>query len=136
VYEPVRLERRFEGENPEMNPRLKNLTIPGLRWVLALVVLLESAHFAVSPAAALQVTTAGLPRWTVPALGGSEVFAALLFLVPAASVVGGYALLVIFVIATVIHLLHDQFDVGHLVVYSMAVIVCITNRNTRQTGAA
>lgn len=34
-----------------MNPRLNMLAIPGLRWVLAPVVLLESAHFAVSPAA-------------------------------------------------------------------------------------
>jgi len=94
----------------QMNPRLKMLAIPGLRWVLALVVWLESAHFAVSPAAARQLSATGLPRWIAPALGGSEVAAALLFLVPAASVVGGCALLFIFLIAAGVHLLHSQFD--------------------------
>src|ERR1700734_4168540 len=69
-----------EGEEPEMNPRLKTLAIPVLRWVLALVLLLESAHFAISPAAARQLAAIGLPQCTAPALGGSEAVAALLFL--------------------------------------------------------
>jgi hypothetical protein len=110
--------------------------VSGLRWVLALVVLLESAHFAASPASARQLAAFGLPRWTAPALGGSEVIAALLFLVPGASVVGGYALLFIFLIAAGIHFLHGQFDVGNLVVYSMAVIVCMTDRKSQASGVA
>jgi hypothetical protein len=117
-----------------MKPRFKMLAIPGLRWVLALVLLLESAHFAVSPAAASQLAVVGLPRWTAPALGGSEVVAALLFLVPAASVVGGYALLFIFLIAAGVHVLHGQFDVGHLIIYGMAVIVCITDGKNQASG--
>ena len=119
-----------------MNPRLKTLAIPGLRWVLALVLLLESAHFAISPAAARQLAAIGLPRWTAPALGGSEVVAALLFLVPAASVVGGYALLFVFLVAAGVHVLHGQFDNSPLLVYSMAVIVCVTDRKPNKRGAA
>jgi hypothetical protein len=111
-----------------MNPRTKKIAISGLRWVLGLVVLLESAHFALSPAAAHQFAKTNLPQWIRPALGGSEVIAALLFLVPAATLVGGYALLFIFAIAIGIHFLHGQFDVGGLVVYGMAVIVCLTHR--------
>jgi hypothetical protein len=114
-----------------MNSRLKMSAVAGLRWVLGLVLLLESAHFAISPAAGSQLTANGFPGWTVPALGGSEVVAALLFLVPSASMVGGYALLFIFLVAACVHFLHGQFGFGHLVVYSMAVIVCMTDRKNQ-----
>jgi hypothetical protein len=103
------------------------LAISGLRWVLGLFLLLESVHFAISHAA-------GLPPWIAPALGGSEAVAALLFLAPSASVLGGYALLFIFLIAAGVHVLHGQFDVGHLVVYGMAVIVCMTDRKKQASG--
>ena len=119
-----------------MSALLKKVAIPGLRWVLALVVLLESAHFAISPAAAHEFAVTGLPQWIPPALGGSEVIAALLFLVPAAIVVGGYALLFIFAIAVALHYLVGQYDVGHLVVYGMAVLVCITNRKQEAVRGA
>ena len=79
----------------------------------------------------------GLPQWIRPALGGSEVVAALLFLVPAASSVGGYLLLFIFAIAIVIHFLVGEIaGVGSLVVYSMAVIVCMAHRNKSSGGVA
>lgn len=111
-----------------MNQRLKQLGISGLRWALGLVVLLESAHFALSASAGHQFAKTGLPLWIRPALGGSEVVAALLFLLPAAIFVGGYLLLFIFAIAMVIHfLLGDFAGVGSLIVYSMAVVACLTH---------
>jgi hypothetical protein len=67
-----------------MNQRSTNMAVSGLRWVLGLVILLESAHFALAPAAAREVANIGLPRWIPLALGGAEAVAALLFLVPAA----------------------------------------------------
>ena len=112
-----------------MNQRLKKFAIPGLRWALALVVLLESVHFTLSPSAARNFANTGLPQWIRLVLGGSEIIAVLLFLVPAASMAGGYLLLVIFAIAAGIHFLQGQFGVGSLVVYCMAVIVCMTHRN-------
>jgi hypothetical protein len=110
-----------------MNSRLKKSAVPAFRWVLGLVVLWESALFALAPAAGHPFAKMGLPQWVRPVLGGSEAIAALLFLVPAASEVGGYALLFIFAVAAVIHLLHGQFDIGLLAVYGMGVIVCITH---------
>lgn len=86
-----------------MNPRLRGVAIPGLRWVVGLVVLLESARFALSPNTAHEVAKIGLPPWIPSVLGGSEVIAALLFLVPPTTMAGGYALLAIFAIAIVIH---------------------------------
>ena len=111
-----------------MNLQLKKLTILGLRWVLGLVVLCQSAYFAFSSAGAHQFAETGLPHWLRPALGGSEVVAAVLFLAPAASLAGGYALLFIFAIAAGVHFLHGQFNVGGMVVYAMAVVVCMTHR--------
>ena len=120
-----------------MNQQIKKLSASGLQWTLGLVVLLESVHFTLSASAGHQFAKTGLPQWIRPALGGSEVVAALLFLVPAASSVGGYLLLFIFAIAIVIHfLLGEIVGVGSLVVYSMAVIVCMTHRNRSSGGVA
>ena len=112
-----------------MNPTLRKLAISGLRWALGTVVLLESIHFALSPVAAHEFAATGLPHWIRPMLAGSEIIAALLFLMPGASLAGGYALLFVFTIAAVIHILHGVYDVGSLILYGMAVVVCVTHRN-------
>lgn len=119
-----------------MNPRLIKRAVSGLQWVLGLVVLVESAHFALAPGVAQQFAKTGLPPWIPPALGGSEVLAAILFLLPAARQIGGYALLFIFAIAAAIHILHGQYDVGSLLLYAMAVIVCMTYRDKGGADAA
>jgi DoxX-like family len=109
-----------------MNQRSTSVAVSGLRWVLGLVILLESVHFALAPAAAREVANIGLPRWIPLGLGGTEAVAALLFLVPAVRVIGGYALLFILAMAVAVHLLHGQYDVGSLVVYGMATCVCMS----------
>jgi uncharacterized membrane protein YgaE (UPF0421/DUF939 family) len=92
-----------------------------------LVVLLESVHFALAPSGQ-QFGKTGLPQWVGPALGGSEAIASLLFLMLAGTPIGGYLLLAIFAIAIPIHFAHGEFDVSSLIVYGMAVLVCITQR--------
>jgi len=49
-------------------------------------------------------------------------------LVPVTTLIGGYALLVVFGMAALVHLLHGQFGVEGLVLYAVAVLVCITYR--------
>jgi hypothetical protein len=105
------------------------MAIPGLTWVAGLVVLLESAHFALSPAAAHEVAQMGFPRWLPTALGGSEALAALLFLVPTTRLAAGYALLFLFAIAVAIHFAAGQYNVGALLVYAMAVLVGMTRQS-------
>ena len=114
-----------------MNERSTSMAVSGLRWVLGLVILLESAHFALAPGAAREAAHLGLPHWIPLALGGSEVAAALFFLVPAARLIGGYALLFILATALAVHLLHGQYDVGSLLVYGTAVYVCMNFRESR-----
>ena len=71
--------------------------------------------------AATLFAKSGLPHLIRPILGGAEIIAALLFLVPPTRTIGGYALLVIFALAALIHILHGQPDVGALVIYAAAV---------------
>jgi len=66
-----------------MNRHLNGIAVPGLRWTVAVVVLWESLQFALSRSAMHHFAQIGLPQWIRPALGGAEIIAVLLFLVPA-----------------------------------------------------
>lgn len=103
----------------------KAISVSLLRWSLGLVLLWESCQFAVSTTAAHHLQQMGLPSWIAPALGGTEALAAILFLLPVLRRVGGYSLLVIFVVAALLHILHGQFEIGSLLVYGAAVLVCM-----------
>jgi DoxX-like family len=117
-----------------MNGSAKRLAIPGLRWAVGLVVLWQSLEFVFSESSARAFAHTGLPAWIRPVLGGIEMIAAIIFLVPAATIVGGYALLFVFLTAVIIHILHGWYDVGALVVYAMAVLVCIAHHERPLVG--
>ena len=116
-----------------MNARLAKSSIPLLRWTVGLVVLLESCRFVFSTSAAHFLAKAGLPAWIRPVLGGAEIVAVVLFLVPLTAIIGGYLLLVIFVLAALLHILHGQYDVGSLIVYAVALLVCLAHTESRTT---
>lgn len=118
-----------------MNPRTEKNAIIALRWTLGLVLLVQSYQFAFSSNVQHFAGTT-LPPWLPLALGGSEIIAALLFLVPATTIIGGYLLLVIFALAILIHSLHGDFSVGGLLVYGVAVFVCIAQRRRENTEFA
>lgn len=109
-----------------MSQQLQKFAISGLRWSVGVVVLLESIRLTLSPSAIHHFAKMGHPPWIRLALSGGEIIAAILFLIPSASLAGGCLLVFIFALAAVLHLLHGEFDVGNLVIYSMAVIVCLT----------
>lgn len=108
-----------------MNPSLSRFAIPVLRWTLSIVVILESVEFIFSVAAAHLFAKFGLPAWVRPALGISEILAALLFLLPMTRVAGGYLLLVVFGVAALLHVLHGQYGIEGLVVYAAATLACM-----------
>ncbi len=119
-----------------MNARLMKSSIPLLRWTLGLVVLLESFAFVFSNSAAHFLAKAGLPFWIRPALGGAEIIATILFLVPFTAAIGSNLLLVVFGFVALVHILHGQYEVGGLVVYAAAVLVCMahTENKTQEAG--
>ena len=100
-----------------------------LQWVLGLVILEESVRFAFSPGAAHAFAKTGLPDAIRLALAWAEIAAAILFLVPRATVAGGWFLIVVLASAIVLHLLHGWFDVGALVVYAAAAWAVITGKS-------
>jgi hypothetical protein len=117
-----------------MSEQRVTCALAGLQWTLGLVVLVQSALFAFSPAAAHFFAKTGLPGWVRPALGVVEMLAALLFLAPQTVIVGGYSLIVIFGLAAVVHLLHGWYDVGGLLVYAAAALTVIVYRRDATTG--
>ena len=92
-----------------------------LYWSTGLVVLIESCLFVFSASRSHEFARSGMPHLIRPIFGGAEIVAALFFLIPPVRTIGGYALLVIFAVAALIHILHGQPDVGGLVVYAAAV---------------
>jgi DoxX-like family len=119
-----------------VSANLTRVSIPLLRWTLGLVVMLQSFEFVFSTSAAHFLAQAGLSAWLRPVLGGSEIIAAVLFLVPFTAAIGGYLLLVIFGLAALLHILHGQYGVEGLLVYAVAVLVSMTHtkNKTAETG--
>jgi hypothetical protein len=91
-----------------------------LQWVLGLVILVESFRFAFSAQAVHTFAKTGMPNFIRLGLAWAEIAAAILFLVPRATVVGGRFLIAVLAAAIVIHLLHGWFDVSVLLVYTAA----------------
>jgi hypothetical protein len=114
-----------------MNAKLTRVSIPLLRWTLGLAVMLESFAFVFSTSAAHFLAKTGWPAWLRPVLGGSEIIAAVLFLVASTATIGGYLLLVIFGVAALLHILHGQYGVEGLLVYSAAVLVSMAHTENR-----
>jgi hypothetical protein len=119
-----------------MNTSLTNFSIPLLRWTLGLVVILQSCLFVFSASVSHFLGKAGFPSWIQPVLGGAEILAAVLFLVPLTMAIGGYLLLIIFAFATLLHVLHGQYQVGDLFVYAAAVFVCMAHPQNRKAEAS
>jgi hypothetical protein len=107
-------------QNASLTARLRN-AISILYWSTGLVVLVESCLFVFSASRGHAFAESGLPHLIRPILGGAEIIAAFLFLVPPARTIAGYALLIIFALAALIHILHGQPDVGALVIYAASV---------------
>ncbi len=112
-----------------MNKGLAKLAIPILRWTVGIVLIFESIHTTLLPSAAHHFAKMGIPAWAGRTLGGAEIAAVLLFLVPISSTIGGYLLLAIFIVAATIHLLHGEADVSGLLVYAAAVVACVAHNN-------
>lgn len=100
----------------------------GLQWSLGLVVLVEALFLAFSPKAIQAFGRTGLPEMLRILLAGGEILGAVLFLIPRTMAVGGWALVVVFGLVAVVHVLHGMMDIGALVVYAAAAIVVIIHR--------
>jgi DoxX-like family len=119
-----------------MNSQARPRAVAGLQWVVGLVLIVESLRLALDATAARHFAQTGMPMWMRPALAWTEIAAAILFLVPFTTVLGGYLLLLIFFFAAALHVLHGEYDIGVLAVYAMAVLASLAYRGGANSEVA
>jgi hypothetical protein len=103
-----------------MNNDRARYGLVALQWVLGLVIFIQAAMLAFSPASAQAFARNGLPNFIRLALAWAEMAAAVVFLFPRATIAGGWFLLLVLASAVVLHLLHGWLDVGGLLIYAAA----------------
>ena len=111
-----------------MNQQLKRLLFPGLRWALGLVVLWEACRELLHASHAVHTHSHAVSLVGVRLfISSSEILTCILFLYPRIRVLGGYGLLLIFVLAIGIHMAQRQWGILSLIVYATAVLVILAN---------
>ena len=90
----------------------ENRSIIVFHVTLAVVVFLLSV---ITANGALKLEGAAEPNWLLFILASTEAIAALLFLIPRTTVIGGYLLIVIFVIAFLLHLTIGEYQLPLLI---------------------
>ena len=96
-----------------------------LQWSLGIVILIEAAPFLFSPGVHHAFATTHIPNVFRLILGWAEIAGALLLLIPRTASRGARLLLIVFVLAIAVHLLHGLYNVGALIVYSAAAWVLV-----------
>jgi hypothetical protein len=71
----------------------------------------------------------GEGRHPLVLLGVVELSAAILFLIPTTMRLGGITLIVVFAVAAIFHVLHDEYSIGYLAVYSAAAFAVVSKRS-------
>src|SRR5271165_3408521 len=102
-----------------MTEQRMKTALTGLQWTLGLVILIEAILF-VMPSARHDFAKTHMPDIVRLVLGWGEIIGSVLLLIPRTAVRGGWLLVVIFVLAIVVHVLHGTYNVGNLVIYTAA----------------
>jgi hypothetical protein len=112
-----------------MNQQLKKIAVPGLRWALGIVVPWEACRELLHAIHAVHTHSHAVSLVGVRLfISSSEILTCILFLYPRTRVLGGYGLLLIFVLAIGIHMAQRQWGILSLIiVYATAVLVILAN---------
>ncbi|HEY4905043.1 MAG TPA: DoxX family protein [Candidatus Sulfotelmatobacter sp.] len=110
-----------------MTEQRMRAALTGLQWTLGLVILIEAVLF-VMPGAAHDFSKTHMPNALRLILGWGEILGAILLLIPRTAIRGAWVLLVIFVLAIFIHVLHGMFNVGYLFIYAAAAWAVATGK--------
>ena len=111
-----------------MRASVNKFALLGLQASLGLVILAEAALLAFAPAQIASFVRTGMHNWIRIVLAWSEMAFALLFPIPRTMVVAGRGLLLVFLFAAGVHILHGKMDVGALLIYSAAVLVIVSRK--------
>lgn len=105
-----------------------------LRATVGIVIGVEAALFLFEPGAARAFRHSGMPDLLRIVLGSAELAGAVLFLLPATLAWGGWCLMATFLAAAVLHVLHGQPNVGHLIIYAAAVFAVLAQQERRHAA--
>ena len=111
-----------------MRTTVNKFALLGLQASVGLIIFAEAAFLAFAPAAIQAFARTGLPNSLRIILAWTEMVLALLLLVPRAMVVAGWGLILVFVFAAGVHILHGKMDVGALVIDAAAVLVIVSRK--------
>ncbi|HEY0705013.1 MAG TPA: hypothetical protein VGD60_19775 [Candidatus Acidoferrales bacterium] len=96
-----------------------------LRWTLGLVIAFESVRTAWMAFPEIhEAGHHGAHAWIRLVLGSLEAVGAVLFLLPATVMAGGWILLAVFAVAFLFHALGGEFR-GDLLIYAVAALACM-----------
>lgn len=90
-----------------------------LKWTLGVVILIEAVLF-VLPSAAHEFSRTHMPGFVRLVLGWGEIIGCVLLLIPRTAIRGAWLLVAVFIMAILIHLLHGEYNVGNLAIYTAA----------------
>jgi len=96
------------------------------------IALIQAAIFLYALYSSENSTHKNLLYWIQSVLAGSEIVAALLFLIPRTFFFGVWALLVVFLFGVLLHVAHGEFSVGALLVYAAAALVVKAYKNSQR----
>jgi hypothetical protein len=116
----------------KMNNTKLSLWVRALHLTVGGVAMIQAAVFLFALYRSVNSSHKSLLFWAQIVLASSEIIAALLFLIPQTFVFGTRALLMVFLFAIVLHAAHGEFNIGALLVYSVAVLVVKAHRNLRK----
>jgi len=103
----------------------KLIALTALRWSVAFVSAWCAANLLLS---IVRHHAPHIPQLILIPIGIAEIIAAVLFVLPGKTGrTGGIALLVVYVVAFIVHLLHGNYDVANLIVLAAAVSVILTH---------
>lgn len=99
-----------------------------LQYSLGIAILIQAVYF-VLPGAAHEFARTHMPGLVRMVLGWGEIVGSILLLIPQAAIRGAWLLLVVFVIAILLHLLHGMYRIGDLVIYAAAAFAIAVSKS-------
>lgn len=113
--------------------QVNKVALLSLRWTLGVVLFIEAALLAFSPAEIHLPRHAGVPQWIHRVIAVAEMLACVLLITPLTVRFGAKLLIAVILVATLIHILHGSFQIGPLLIYASAVWVILTHTEFKLT---
>lgn len=111
-----------------MKTHVSKAALLTLQWSLGVLLFLEADVLAFSSAEINFSGQPGVHHWIRLALAWSEMLGCLVFLLPYTMKYGAALLLIVLTLASLVHILHGDFQIGTLLIFAAAVVVVASQK--------